>query len=94
MVYEDSSGYEGSGAGDRDQEAFERAVLGAASWVREATDAQIPCQLWLSGEELASEQDMSSEGTQGMKHEPTVVVMELVEERKLMDNMPTVWIMR
>ncbi|MEI2281952.1 DUF58 domain-containing protein [Paenibacillus polysaccharolyticus] len=64
MVYEEYSGYEGVEAGERSQEShevFERAVLGAASWVREATDAQMPCELWLSGDELASKQDMPLE---------------------------------
>ncbi|WP_308723508.1 DUF58 domain-containing protein [Paenibacillus polysaccharolyticus] len=64
MVYEEYSGYEGLGVGERSQksqEVFERAVLGAASWVREATDAQTPCELWLSGDELASKQDMPLE---------------------------------
>ncbi|WP_145336220.1 DUF58 domain-containing protein [Paenibacillus xylanexedens] len=73
MVYEECSGYEGVGAGERSQEihqerqeeVFERAVLGAASWVREAADAQMPCELWLSGDELASKRDMPLEGDAG-----------------------------
>lgn len=67
MVYEESSGYEGVGAGEHDQEVFERAVLGAASWVRKATDAQISCQLWLSGDVLASKPDMPIE--ENARHE-------------------------
>lgn len=58
VVYEEHSGYEKHGAEDQTHEAFERAVIGAADWVREAADAQMPCQLWLSGEELAGKADM------------------------------------
>lgn len=65
MVYEESSGYERFGTAERDQEVFERAVSSAASWVREAIDAQMPCQLWLSGEELAGKLDMPLEGDAG-----------------------------
>jgi hypothetical protein len=65
MVYEESSGYERFGAEESDQEVFERAVIGAASWVREAIDAQMPCQLWLSGDELAGKLDMPLEGNAG-----------------------------
>nr|WP_285889032.1 DUF58 domain-containing protein [Paenibacillus polysaccharolyticus] len=65
MLYEESSGYERFGAEERDQEVFERAVMGAASGLREAIDAQRPCQLWLSGDELASKLDMPLEGNAG-----------------------------
>ncbi|MGQ8875287.1 DUF58 domain-containing protein [Paenibacillus sp. TSA_86.1] len=58
MVYEEHSGYASHGAENRAREEFERAVHGAASWVREAACVQMPCQLWLSGEGLASKPDM------------------------------------
>lgn len=62
MVYEEHSGYASNGAEHRAQEAFERAVHGAACWVREAADAQMPCQIWLSGDELGNKTDMPVKG--------------------------------
>ncbi|MCK6078124.1 DUF58 domain-containing protein [Paenibacillus silvae] len=54
IVYEESSGYEDNESEGQAHEAFEQAVRGAASWLKEADDAQMPCQLWLSGDELSS----------------------------------------
>ena len=62
MVYEEYSGYASNGTENQTQESFERAVRGAANWVREAAGAQMPCQLWLSGDRLAMRSEMSFDG--------------------------------
>jgi uncharacterized protein (DUF58 family) len=61
IVYEERSGYEKNDSEGQAHKAFEQAVFGAASWVREAANAQMPCQLWLSGDELSSRADRTVE---------------------------------
>ncbi|PYE43843.1 DUF58 domain-containing protein [Paenibacillus barcinonensis] len=71
IVYEESSGYERIDSEDQTLEAFEQAVHGAASWVREAANAQIPCELWLSGDELTRRADRTAKpGDRSRKQGP------------------------